>query len=277
MKHEEYSWNTSDRLTLFGQVWQPEDEPRGVIALVHGLGEHSGRYQPVAGRFCQLGLATISFDLRGHGRSEGKRGHIPSYETALDDIDHLLSEAALRFPQKPRFLYGHSLGGALVLYHLMRRAPDVAGAIVTSPGLEPGNAPGALLAVARLLDRLAPSFTMANQLDVTGLSHDQRILDAYRQDPLVHGRISVRLALQLIDCGRWVVEHAAGYPDIPLLLLQGKADRLVSPGAVARFASQVRGPVTYHAWDQLYHELHHEPEKEEVFAVMQSWLETRLR
>jgi len=135
MPNEEFSWTTKDQLKLFAQAWTPEGEVKAVLALVHGLGEHSGRYQDVARTLNREGYALFGFDLRGHGRTEGPRGHF-SYTAALDDVDRLINEAQKLFPGKPVFLYGHSMGGNLVLYYAMKRMPTcLFGIISTSPAL----------------------------------------------------------------------------------------------------------------------------------------------
>jgi len=121
MKHTEFEFKTFDGLSLFGQSWQPEDRTRAVVCLIHGLGEHSGRYVHVADSLSQAGYTLISFDLRGHGKSEGLRGHTPSYEALMQDISFLLEAANKKFPQLPFFLYGYSLGGNLVLNYVLRR------------------------------------------------------------------------------------------------------------------------------------------------------------
>jgi len=135
MKHTEFKFKTSDELQLFGQSWQPEDRPRAAICLVHGMGEHSGRYGHVADRLTQAGYSVFAFDLRGHGKSLGPRGHTPSYRTLLNDINSLLNEVDKNFPELPLFLYGHSLGGNLVLNYVLRRQPKFKGVIVTGPWL----------------------------------------------------------------------------------------------------------------------------------------------
>lgn len=135
MKHDEFKFKSFDGLQLFGQSWQSETKSRAVICLVHGMGEHSGRYGHVADRLTQAGYSVFAFDLRGHGKSPGPRGHTPSYEALMQDISSLLEVANKQFSQLPSFLYGHSLGGNLVLNYVIRRQPKLKGVIVTGPWL----------------------------------------------------------------------------------------------------------------------------------------------
>lgn len=271
MIQSEFSWQSQDGLQFFGQEWRPESGARAVVALIHGLGEHSGRYQHVADYFTQHGLGVVALDHRGHGRTGGKRGH-GSYDAILDDIQHLIQEAEKRYPGLPVILYGHSLGGALVLYYALKRRPQVKGVISTAPGLIPANASGGQIALAKIMSAIAPGFQIDNGLDVSGLSHDPETARAYTADPLVHPKISARLGLDLMQNGQWVIEHAAEFP-LPLLLLQGSADRLVNPAGARQFAAGLAGKVTYKVYDGWYHELHNEVEKETVLADMVAWID----
>lgn len=271
MIQSEFSWQSQDGLQFFGQEWRPEGGARAVVALIHGLGEHSGRYQHVADYFTGRGLGVVALDHRGHGRTGGKRGH-GSYDAILDDIQHLIQEAKKRYPGLPVILYGHSLGGALVLYYALKRKPQLAGVISTAPGLIPANASGGQIALAKIMSAIAPGFQINNGLDVTGLSHDPETARAYTADPLVHPKISARLGLDLMQNGQWVIEHAAEFP-LPLLLLQGSADRLVNPAGARQFAAGLAGKVTYKVYDGWYHELHNEVEKETVLADMVAWID----
>jgi len=135
MKHSEFKFKTFDGLLLFAQSWQPKNQTKAVVCLVHGMGEHSGRYTYLVDRLIQTGYTVLTFDLRGHGRSPGQRGHTPSYEALLQDISSLLEVANERFPQRPSFLYGHSLGGNLVLNYVLRRQTQLKGVIATDPWL----------------------------------------------------------------------------------------------------------------------------------------------
>jgi alpha-beta hydrolase superfamily lysophospholipase len=271
----ESMWSTPDRQKLYTRGWVPlQESVRAALVLVHGLGEHCARYDAVAAFFAGQGIATFGFEHRGHGRSSGKRGHIPSYDLVLQDMDHFIEEARLAFEDVPVFLYGHSMGGNMVLYYaLQRRSQALRGVISTSPGLAVGTPlPLALRAVARLLYALAPSFTLPNGLNLAHLSHDERVIEAYRNDPLVTPMVSARLGLEMMDKGRWILEHAEDFP-LPLLLLQGGAERIVSPEAVREFARRVPADrITYREWEHLYHELHNEPEKDQVLHTMLDWL-----
>ncbi|MCS6844193.1 MAG: lysophospholipase [Caldilineales bacterium] len=265
-------WRSADGLLLVGRCWEPDDQPKAVVCLVHGLGEHCGRYAHVAAALNNAGYAVLACDKRGHGRSEGKRGYVPSYDALMDDIGLLLEQAAQRFPGKPRFLYGHSLGGNEVLNYALRRRPDVVGVVSTSPGLRPGFKPPALqLAAGRLMNRLWPAFTMPNGLEMDALCRDPAVIAAYQADPLNHDRLSARLGIGLLEAGEWAIAHAAEFP-VPLLLMHGTGDRLTSPQASVEFAS--RAPrCTLQLWEGLYHETHNDPEKDQVIAFMVRWLD----
>ena len=143
MQHIEFTQQAPDGIQFYFQGWQPETPPKAVVCLVHGLGEHSGRYAHVAAALNDAGYALLGFDLRGHGKSGGPRGHTPSYETLMDDIGRLLAEAAHRYPGRPQFLYGHSLGGNLVLNYALRRKPGIGGVVATSPARLPHGDPSA--------------------------------------------------------------------------------------------------------------------------------------
>ena len=217
------------------------------------------------------GYAVLACDQRGHGRSGGKRGVIASYDALMNDIGLLLAQAEQRFPGKPRFLYGHSLGGNEVINHTLRRKPHLAGVVSTSPGLRTAFKPPALqLAVGRLMNKLWPAFTMPNGLELAALSRDPAVIAAYQTDPLVHDRLSARLGIELLRTGEWAIAHAAEFP-VPLLLMHGTADRLTSFEASQEFASQAPN-CTLKLWEALYHETHNEPEKEQVIGFVIDWL-----
>jgi acylglycerol lipase len=272
MNRFEFSWRTPDGLRLFAQGWEPEGPSRAAVCLVHGGGEHSGRYAHVAAALTDASFALLTFDLRGHGRSEGPRGHAPSFDVLLDDIGHLLAEAEERFPGQPRFLYGHSLGGSLVLNYVLRRRPALAGVVATSPFLRPAFTPPAWkVALGRVMRRLWPTLSMYNEVDARAISRDPEVVRRAIADPLNHSRISARAGIDILEAGEWAIAHAAGFP-LPLLIMHGSADALASVEASRQFAARVPGDCTFKLWEGLYHETHNEPEKQDVLAFVVDWL-----
>ncbi len=273
MEHFRYDCRANDGLQLSCEGWHPDGESRAVVCLVHGIGEHCGRYAQVAAALAQAGYALMGLDMRGHGRSAGPRGHTPSYDALLDDIGTLLDQAAERYPTRPCFLYGHSLGGNLVLNYALRRQPSIAGVVASGPALRLAFEPPAVkLALGRMMDRIWPAFSQSNGLDRSGLSHDPQVVRAYQSDPLVHDRVSARLALSMFASGQWALGHAAEFT-LPLLIFHGGADRLVAPSASQEFAGKVPAGCTLKLWDGLYHETHNEPQKDEVIGYMIGWLD----
>jgi acylglycerol lipase len=279
----DFTRQAPDGLSLYFQGWEPESGPAAVVCLVHGLGEHSGRYEHVASTLNVAGYALLGLDLRGHGRSGGPRGHSPTSSAMLDDIDQLLIEAAGRYPDRPRFLYGHSLGGGLVLCHALRSCSptggrssrDVAGVIASGPTLRTAFAPpGWKLAVGKVTYNLAPAMSMSNGLDRSALSRDPLVVERYNSDPLVHDRLSARLGMDILRNGERALGQAARFP-VPLLLMHGAADRITSPEASREFAQKTDCQCTLKLWDGLYHEIHNEPEKQEVLEYMIAWLGAR--
>ena len=191
MLHTLHHWNSDDGLCFYAQCWQPDTRPKAVVCLVHGLGEHSGRYAQLGAFLSHHGYALFAFDLRGHGQTEGQRGHTPEHDALLADVTSALAEASRSFPACPTFLYGHSLGGVIVLNYALRQRPALAGVVATSPALRLAAKPSpAKMAAAKVMDRLLPTVSMSNGLDRNGLSQDQAVVQAYATDPLVHDRIS---------------------------------------------------------------------------------------
>lgn len=274
MERHEWPFTARDGIPLWGSVWRPP-EARAAISLVHGIGEHSGRYAHVAEALNEAGYALVSFDLRGHGHSGGLRGHALDYEAFMADIDLLLQETGRRFPGLPRFLYGHSMGGNLVLNYCLRRQPALAGAVVTSPWLAlPTRPPRWKRALARLLDRVRPEVTLSRGNDPSALSSDPAVAAAYRRDPLVHDRISVRLYTLMDAAGAEALAQADRFP-LPLLLMHGAADTVTSPFASQAFCNTAPD-CSFRLWPRLRHELHNEREKDEVLATIIAWLDEHL-
>ncbi len=276
MKTFETNWKTRDGLDIYGRGWEPDQAPKAVICLVHGHGEHVNRYAHVGAAFANAGYVLMGFDQRGHGKSAGPRGHTPSYDALMDDVADLLAQAGSRYPGLPQFLYGHSMGGNEVLNFVLRRKPILAGVIATGPWLRLAFQPPALqVTLGRLMNRIAPAFTQASGLDAEALSHDQKVVDAYVNDPLVHDKITARMFVELFGSGEWALTQAAQFP-LPLLLMHGSADRLTSADASREFTRSGSANVPLHIWDGWFHEIHNEPDQQEVFKMMIDWMNARL-
>ncbi|MGF1587386.1 MAG: alpha/beta hydrolase [Bacteroidales bacterium] len=272
MENQSGSFTSADGNKMFFQSWSPSGNPEMVIALVHGLGEHSGRYQHWARKFCEESIAFAAFDLRGHGLSEGKRGNIPSLEVAFIDIGLFLDRVGVIFPGTPVVLYGHSLGGNLAVNYVLSRDSNLAALVMTSPWLQlSAPVPNYKKMLAHLAGSLMPSFIQPSGLDPVYLSRDQKVVHEYRSDPLVHDRISAGLYLS----GSHGSEKAlslAGNITMPVLIMHGTDDGLTSPEGSKSFNGNSGENVTLKLWDGFYHELHNEPEKDDVFLFITGWL-----
>jgi acylglycerol lipase len=276
MKHYAFKLHARDGLQLFAQGWEPGGKVRAVICLLHGLGEHSARFAHLARFLLPTGYAILTFDLRGHGNSEGIRGHFASLDLVMQDVDELITATRERYSDVPVFLYGHSLGGILALIYVLRRKPDLAGVIISSPGLKTAlENQKAKIALARLLAVFAPALTLPSGLEPQALSRDPQVVADYIRDPLVHDRASLAFANAMLDAIQWTYAHAGEF-HLPLLIMHGTADRLAYYQGSQEFARQVQGDCTLKLWDGLYHEIHNEPEKGEVFAYLLHWLDDRL-
>jgi acylglycerol lipase len=278
VKHHELYWKSYDGLEIFAQAWEPQAVmPRAVVCLVHGLGDHSSRFAHVAEAFGKEGFVLFAADMRGHGRSAGPRGHISSIEDFMRDIDTLLEQARSRFAGLPVFLYGHSLGGILVLHYGLIRKPVLKGVIATSPALLNALEHQPLkVALVKILGSLLPRVTIGSGLDVKGVSRNEEIVQAYLQDPLIHDKSSLGFGKTMLNKKNWTLAHADEFP-LPLLLQHGKADTIAFPSGSIQFAAKLKENCTLVLWDGAYHELHNEPEKAEVIKTMTLWMTARLQ
>jgi len=280
MRTFEAKFDGTDAVSFYVRGWEPEPEskPKAVIVLIHGLGEHVGRYEHVAQALTDAGYVTAGFDLRGHGKSGGARGHFPSLDAVMDDITRFRQFLSTRYPNQKQFMYGHSLGGLLILTYTLQNRSGLTGAIVTGPGLRSAlQEQKAKIALVKILGSLLPALIIPSDLDAKTLSRDPQVVQKYVDDPLVHGKMSLGFSKAGLSAIDYCFAHAKEYT-YPLLILQGKADRLVYPSGgedFARLAAENNPDVTLKLWDGLYHEIHNEPEQAEVFKTMIGWLDKR--
>jgi acylglycerol lipase len=277
MRTETWNWKTEDGLEMYAQEWAPEAKVKAVVCLLHGLGEHTGRYAHVGAIFAKAGYVFSGFDLRGHGRSGGQRGHFPSLAALMEDIHRYIALARKRHPGIPVFLYGHSLGALLALTYATCRQHTLTGVIVTGAGLRsPLLEQKAKMALSKALGRLFPTLAFPTGLDPEGISRDPEVVRVYRQDPLVHGVATLAAARAGIEAVEWAFAHASEFP-VPLLLMQGGADRITYPCGSQEYADLVGSGCRLRIWDGLYHEIHNEPEQAEVLKFAITWMNSLLK
>lgn len=251
--------------------------PRGVVLIVHGLGEHAWRYDPLAQRLNEWGFCVRAYDQRGHGDSGGARGVIPHEDALLDDLAEVLEDTRHHIAQPwscPLILLGHSMGGLLAASFVQRRMGPVDALVLSSPAFKVGI--GALQKkFIGLLDRFAPNLALGNGLEASKISHDPAVVHAYEKDRRVHDRISARLANFIDDNGPRVLAAAPGW-SVPTLLMYAGEDKLVRPEGSAAFAKAApRAVVSSQRFEGLYHEIFNEDDPSEVFATLRRWLDVR--
>lgn len=248
---------------------------RGVVVLVHGLGEHAGRYEHVAQQLNAWGFAVRGYDQCGHGDSGGDRGSLPSTGRLVEDLADVVESTRARTPDGvPLILLGHSLGGLVAGYFVSLRKRQVDALIMSSPALNPGLSTFQKFLLATL-PRVAPNLRVSNGLDPQFLSHDAAVVAAYQADPRVHDRISARLARFISEAGPRVVARAPRW-EVPTLLMYAGQDRLVNPQGSRDFAAAAPSDlVTTHCFDDLYHEIFNERDARPVFDCLKRWLDAR--
>lgn len=274
MRHTEGTFTASDGLTIFHQAWLPDGEPKAVVLLLHGLGEHSGRYTHVATALVEHGYAVCALDHRGHGRSQGKRVFVKEYAEFQRDLLQFRRLVEQQHPGLPLFVFGHSMGGNLALGHVLDHQDGVRGLALSGAALAvTDDVSPALKKIAGVLAKVAPG-VRPQGLDASAVSRDPAVVAAYLADPLVYsGKVSAGLAGALFGA---IDRFPARFAELrlPLLVMHGTADRLVPvAGSRALEAGAVNADVTSHYYDGLYHEILNEPEQQQVIADLRVWLD----
>lgn len=270
--HREYSWNSADGLKLFAQSWMPHSNPRAIINYVHGFKDHSNRFSHWAIKLAKEGFGVIAIDLRGHGRSGGRRGYADSFERYLQDVSVLCNYSRENYPNIRQILYGHSLGGNLVTNYLIsgRKLPHAA--VITSPWFRLAFQPSLITrAMAFLLRYTLPGILVRSDLDVKGLSRDPKTGEDYVKDPLVHNKISPKLFFAIEKNGAYA-SHSIYKINIPLLVMHGTADSITSFRQTRSFVLNAGCRTLFKEWPGCQHELHNELCADEIFAFLVLWL-----
>jgi acylglycerol lipase len=275
--HEDY-FPARDGLRLFERRWQPDRPPRAEVLLVHGFIEHGGRYAATAEFLARNGCAVAVADLRGHGKSEGPRCWISTFDEYIDDLDGCFDRALRRAGGTPLFVLGHSLGGLIAVLWCIRRRPNLAGLILSGPALQVSKRLFPWLQnLARIGSVLFPRLRLV-RMGGRNISRDPKIVAEFRDDPLVfHGRFPVRTGAEILRAGGLARDKFAAVR-APLLILQGGADRVVSAEASRELCQRAEATdKTLRLYTGLYHEVLNEPEKEQVLADLLGWIQERAR
>ncbi|WP_462319588.1 alpha/beta hydrolase [Marinilabilia sp.] len=277
MQNREFNLVASDGTFLIGRFWKPNGYPRAVICLIHGIGEHSGRYHYWAGRFCSAGFMVYSVDLRGHGLSEGKRGHIDRLSNYLDDINSLVRRVKHNWEELPLFIYGHSMGGNLVLNFLIRKRQDFSGAIVTSPWLKLVHPPSPFVVkLAASLDKVFPKLTFHTGIKSSQLTSDSTEQNESDKDSLMHGFISLRLFNELNKSAQEPMERSSRL-SIPVFFAHGTNDEITDFETTRKLAEKLSESATFYAAPDARHEIHREPVADNLFENISNWMEYALK
>jgi alpha-beta hydrolase superfamily lysophospholipase len=258
---------------LFQRLWLPDEPPRAVVLLIHGIGEHCGRFAGVAAALTAHGLAVAAYDQRGHGRSPGQRGHINRWADYREDLRACHALVRRHFPALPLFLYGVSMGSLVALDYVLREPGDVRGVMVSGVPLQPtGAAKPWLVALVKVLSRPWPTLAFQLRLEHAALSRETEVVRAYQADPLVHGLITARWGTEMLATIAWVKAHAAGLRT-PLLMVHGEADRINSAAGAREFweAVQLRDKELY-LDPGGYHEPHNDLNRAAVLQKIAHWM-----
>jgi alpha-beta hydrolase superfamily lysophospholipase len=278
MKHQEGFFQGVRETNIYYQFWLPDDELKAVLLIAHGLTEHSGRYMNVVNYFVPKGYAVYGLDHYGHGRSEGKRVYVERFEDFSETLNAYVDMVCHWQPETPIFLVGHSMGGLISLVYLLTYQAGLRGAVLSSPAVKgPVRLSPVILFVGKVFSTLLARFGLI-PLIAEGVSRDPAVMQAYLNDPLVvyPGKMTARLGAELMKAMQRVTAEARKI-SLPILVLQGSADRLVDPAGAQMLYDTVRSTdKTLNIYDGVYHEVFNEPEHEQVLRDVEAWLKIHL-
>jgi alpha-beta hydrolase superfamily lysophospholipase len=263
-------------LDLFRQSWRPAGTPRAVVVNLHGLGDHSSLYPTLVDHLVGREMVVQAFDLRGNGRSPGARGHVQDWRSYREDLATFLDLVRRDDPGRPLFLLGNSLGGLIVLDYALHTPAGISGVIAVSAPLSRLNVPVPLMALGRLMSKVWPGFSLETGLDLSGIARDPSVAEAIVSDSLFHRRGSARLSTE-VTTAITRVRAGAGAFALPVLLIHGAQDRMVSPEGSRAFAAEVASPdKQLIEYPEGYHALFADFGHERVLADVTGWIEARL-
>lgn len=261
-------------LSLYGRHWAA-DNPRAVMSLVHGFGEHSGRYEPMAKHLTQAGISVVAVDLRGHGKTEGPRGVCKSYSDLSADVSALLEKSQSLYPYMPHYLFGHSMGGGLVLHHGLTQSHDLAGYLVSAPLILPADpVPGPLLVLAKIMRHILPNGALPNPIAGDKISTLPSEQANYEADGLNHPRLGFGLAAGMLQAGEDILARAKNW-NKPLRLWHARGDQLTKFSASEGFAAKAKN-CEFTPFEDVEHEMHNDTSREAVYRLMLDFMSETL-
>ena len=273
MQKENLNISAKDGLKLYGQHWIPDREPDLAICILHGFGGHSGHYEEFSSYMTGKGHAVFGMDMRGHGKSEGRRGYIKSGDLLMSDIGNLLVEARRTYLGLPIILFGHSMGGLLAANYILKyRSSELTGVVITSPLFRLAFKPeDSTILFSKIISWFYPGYTLSYHADPGQLSSSKLSAAAMLQDPLIHNRVSYRLYQYFNRSGPWAVSHAS-MNNLPTLVMHGEKDRITSWEASRDFCTNAGAGTTFKLWQGFRHELHNDERKSEVLDYINDWI-----
>jgi acylglycerol lipase len=277
MQHTEGKFTGRNNLNLYYQSWLPDGVPLAVLIVIHGIAEHSGRYANIVNYFVPKGYAVYSFDLRGHGKSDGIRSHVERFSYYLDDLKTFCDKVRDENKTAKIFLVGHSMGSTIALDYAIEHQSELNGLIVSGTTLKAGNSVTKVsILMAKILSVVMPKMGVA-ALDANGISRDKAVVAAYINDPLVYtGKLRARWGAELLKTMN-KLQSTISELSLPILILQGTADRISDPsGSKMLFDGVGSKDKTLKLYEDFYHEIFNDPERQQVFLDMENWLKLHI-
>ena len=277
MKHIEGNFIGSGSASIYYQGWLPDGDVKAVLLVVHGLGEYSGRYMNVVDHFVPLGFAVYALDHIGHGKSDGIREYVNKFEDYTDTLNIYFKMVKAWHPDKPFFLFGHSLGGLISTYYLLDHQADFKGAVISAPAIKIGDSVSPMtITMSKILAKITPKAGVL-ALDASTISRDPEVVSTYANDPLVfHGKTPARLAAEMLKAMMRVTAEVNTIT-LPFIVVQGSDDKLVDPGGARMLYDQAGSKdKTIKIYEGMYHEVFNEPDRARVLADVEAWLADHL-
>jgi alpha-beta hydrolase superfamily lysophospholipase len=278
MKHQDGYFKNQENQSIYFQNWLPEDPAKAVFLIVHGINEHSGRYDRFSNFFVNEGFAVYSMDLIGHGKSDGTRSYVKDFNNYLDDIILYLEKIKQLQPGSPIFLIGHSIGGLIATLLLIDHPEQFAGAVLSGSAVQvPDDVSPLFISLGKFVSFVLPKLGLL-KIDLSGLSRNPAVVQDYKDDPLVNsGKFTARISAEINKSFDRVAGEGSQVK-APVLILHGGSDRIVNPACshflYALFSSEIKKLIIY---DDFYHEIYNDPNYEQVYNDVSSWINNQLK